>query len=147
VIGAFSASSSNSAPLDLGGFVPVPVVTKPDQESTWDLRSLGIKEAKTGERVDLTVVRIGAGAGLYTWTLVAPGPRSELALPSLEELAPAGALPRGSTSIEVTLARIDAQEKTAGGKPEPFNYGSLRYRQLDERGWNAYATDTVLTEH
>jgi hypothetical protein len=30
---------------------------------------------------------------------------------------------------------------------EGFDYGSLRYRQLAERGWNAYATDTFFTQH
>jgi hypothetical protein len=30
---------------------------------------------------------------------------------------------------------------------EGFDYGSLRYRQLSERGWNAYATDTFFTQH
>jgi hypothetical protein len=73
---------------------------------------------------------------LYEWTLVAPGPQSELKLPSLAKLAPDAALPVGSISIETTLAHIT-----------DFNYGSLRYRQLSERGWNAYATDVFLTQH
>jgi hypothetical protein len=39
-------------------------------------------------------------------------------------------------AIVTSLAHIDG-----------FDYGSLRYRQLAERGWNAYATDTFLTQH
>jgi hypothetical protein len=54
----------------------------------------------------------------------------------LAKLAPDAALPGGSISIETTLAHIN-----------DFNYGSLRYRQLSERGWNAYATDVFLTQH
>jgi hypothetical protein len=135
VIGNFSATST-SQPLNLGGFVPLPVLTSPPKNTKWDLSSLSLQQSKTGQSVDLTVVRIGAGEGLYEWTLVAPGPQSELKLPSLAKLAPDAALPVGSISIETTLAHIT-----------DFNYGSLRYRQLSERGWNAYATDVFLTQH
>jgi len=51
-------------------------------------------------------------------------------------LAPDAALPVGSLAIETTLAHID-----------DFFYGSLRYRQLARRGWNAYATDTFYSQH
>ena len=135
VIGAFSATST-SEPLNLGGFVPLPVLLSPPKNTKWDLSSLSLEQAKSGQSVDLTVVRIDAGDGLYEWTLVAPGPRNQLKLPSLEQLAPEAALPVGSISIETTLAHID-----------DFVYGSLRYRQLSTRGWNAYATDTFLTQH
>jgi len=55
---------------------------------------------------------------------------------SLVKLAPDAALPVGSMAIEATLAHIDG-----------FDYGSLRYRQLTTKGWNAYATDTFFTQH
>jgi hypothetical protein len=135
VIGTFTANSSAQS-LNLGGFVPLPVVTTPAPNTKWDLRSLGLKQAKNGQSVDLTVVRVQAGGGLYEWTLVAPGPRESLALPDLTQLAPEGALPVGSMVVSTTLAHI-----------EGFDYGSLRYRQLSERGWNAYATDNFLTQH
>jgi hypothetical protein len=135
VIGSFSATST-SEPLNLGGFVPLPVLISPLKNSKWDLGSLSLEPSLAGQNVDLTVVRINAGEGLYTWTLVAPGPQSELKLPNLAKLAPDAALPVGSMAIETTLAHI-----------EGFDYGSLRYRQLSERGWNAYATDTFFTQH
>ncbi|HVY27430.1 MAG TPA: IPT/TIG domain-containing protein [Polyangiaceae bacterium] len=135
VIGTFVANSSAQS-LDLGGFVPLPVVTTPAPNTKWDLRTLGLKQAKNGQSVDLTVVRVQAGGGLYEWTLVAPGPRDSLALPDLSQLAPEGALPVGSMIVTTTLAHIDG-----------FDYGNLRYRQLSERGWNAYATDNFLTQH
>jgi hypothetical protein len=135
VIGSFSATSTAQA-LNLGGFVPLPVLTDPPANSKWDLGSLSLDQAVGGQSVDLTVVHIGAGAGLYDWTLVAPGPQSELKLPNLAKLNPDSALPVGSIAVEVTLAHI------AG-----FDYGSLRYRQLTTRGWNAYATDTFYTQH
>ncbi len=135
VIGTYSATSS-SEPLNLGGFVPLPVLTSPPKNTKWDMSSLSLEQKIGGKNVDLTVVRINAGAGLYTWTLVAPGPQSQLTLPNLVKLSPEGALPGGSLSIEASLAHIDG-----------FDYGSLRYRQLAPRGWNAYATDTFLTQH
>jgi len=135
VIGSFSATST-SEPLNLGGFVPLPVVTAPVKNTKWDLGTLSLQPVKGGQRVDLTVVRVQAGQGLYEWTLVAPGPRSELKLPNLAKLAPDAALPVGSMAIQASLAHI-----------EGFAYGSLRYRQLTANGWNAYATDTFFTQH
>jgi hypothetical protein len=135
VVGSFSATSTAKT-LDLGGFVPLPVLTQPAPNSNWDLRSLAITQAKDGQRVDLTVVRVQGGGGLYEWTLVAPGAPSKLALPNLAELAPDAALPVGSLAVATSLAHI-----------EEFTYGSLRYRQLSPRGWNAYATDTNYTQH
>jgi hypothetical protein len=145
VIGAFSATSS-SEPLNLGGFVPMPVLTFPPKDKKWDLRSLTLEQAKGGQNVDLTVVRLGAGQGLYSWTLVAPGRRSKLDLPSLAQLAPEAALPVGSISIEVSLAHIIPGDESRN-PDKSFDYGRLRYRQLSERGWNAYATDSFLSQH
>jgi hypothetical protein len=135
VIGSFSATTTGK-PLDLGGFVPLPVLTAPAKDTKWDMSSLSLEQAQEGQSVDLTVVRVRGGAGLYEWTLAAPGRRDKLELPNLGALAPDAALPGGSLQIETTLAHI-----------EDFDYGSLRYRQLTPRGWNAYATDTHLTQH
>jgi hypothetical protein len=120
----------------LGGFVPLPVLVAPIKNTRWDMSSLTLEQSPAGQRVDLTVVHVYAGGGLYDWTIVAPGPRDDLPLPNLQKLAPDAALPVGSIQIETTLAHIDG-----------FNYGSLRYRQLTTRGWNAYATDTNFTQH
>ena len=135
VIGSFSAVST-AQPLDLGGFVPLPVLVAPAKNTKWDLSSLTLEQSPAGERVDLTVVHVFAGEGLYNWTLVAPGPRDDLQLPDLSALDPGAALPVGSIVIEASLAHI-----------EGFDYGSLRYRQLAARGWNAYASDYFLSQH
>ncbi|HKY37511.1 MAG TPA: IPT/TIG domain-containing protein [Polyangiaceae bacterium] len=135
VIGSFSTTST-AQPLDLGGFVPLPILVSPAKSTKWDMSSLTLEPSPGGERVDLTVIKIKAGQGLYNWTVVAKGPRRELELPDLGALDPAAALPIGSVVIQVSLARIDA-----------FDYGSLRYRQLTDRGWNAHATDYFLTQH
>jgi hypothetical protein len=135
VIGSFTATST-AEPLDLGGFVPLPVLVAPVKNTRWDMSSLTLEQSPAGQSVQLTVVHVYAGGGLYDWTIVAPGPRDELQLPSLQKLAPDAALPVGSIQIETTLAHIDG-----------FNYGTLRYRELTTRGWNAYATDTNFTQH
>jgi hypothetical protein len=135
VIGSFSTTST-AQPLDLGGFVPLPILVAPPKDTKWDMSSLTLQQSLAGERVDLTVINIEGGQGLYNWTLVAPGPRDELKLPDLAALDPEAALPVGSMVIHAALAHI-----------EGFDYGSLRYRQLQERGWNAYARDFFLTQH
>lgn len=140
VIGSFSATSTAES-LDLGGFVPLPVVTYPLKNTKWDLGSLKLEQAQSGQSVELTILHILAGGGLYEWTAVAPGRRSELTLPNLAKLAPDAALPVGSITVVTTLAHIAPVDKV------DFDYGKLRYRQLAERGWNAYATDTILTQH
>lgn len=145
VIGSFWATST-AQPLNLGGFVPLPVLVSPAKGSKWDLRSLALQQSPAGERVDLTVVHIVAGDGLYDWTLVAPGPRDTLLLPDLAALDPEAALPVGSLAIQVSLAHIEMPDADRL-KREPFDYGSLRYRQLAERGWNAYATDVFRSQH
>jgi hypothetical protein len=133
VIGTYSTTDTSNT-LDLGGFVPLPQLVTPAQDSKWDLRVLGLAQAVDGQDVDLTIVHVLGGSGLYDWTIVAPGPRSELNLPDLSALG--AGLPVGSLAIQATLAHI-----------EDFDYGSLRYRQLESRGWNAYATDVFFTQH
>jgi len=134
----FSATSTDQ-PLTLGGFVPLPVVTFPKTNAAWDLSQLALAPVQGGNSVQLTVVRIDGGSGLYEWTLVAPGASQQLPLPNLAKLAPEAALPVGNLSIQTTLAHI---EDVNG-----FDYGKLRYRQLAPRGWNAHATDTIYTHH
>jgi hypothetical protein len=135
VIGSFSTTSSAER-LNLGGFVPLPVLLTPVKNTNWDLRTLELAAITPSKRVDLTVIDVEAGGGLYFWRIVAPGAREQLVLPDLEALAPDAALPVGSLRINTTFAHI-----------QDFVYGKLRYRQLARRGWTAYATDTNLSQH
>lgn len=135
VLSSFSSTTSGPQRLP-GGFVPVPFLSSPAPDKTWDFRALRLESAPE-KGVDLTVVRVQAGSGLYEWTLVAPGRREELTLPDLKQLAPEAALPGGSITIAPTLARVGAG----------FDYGRLRYRELSPRGWSAYASDTFFTQH
>ena len=145
VIGYFHAVSS-AEPHNLGGFVPMPVLAAPVPDVKWDMSSLTLQEPPAGgQSIELTVVHLLAGGDLYKWTLVAPGARTNFALPSLAELAPDAALPGGSVRIFATYAHID--ERQFPTDASTFDYGTLRYRQLAPRGWNAYAVDTFLTRH
>jgi hypothetical protein len=154
VIGYFPAVST-AEPHNLGGFVPAPVLAAPAKDTTWDLSSLRLEEPPLGgQSIELTLVHIVAGGDLYKWTLVAPREqtddggsrvRTDFALPNLRELNPDAALPGGSMRIFVTYAHIDERELPTD--EATFDYGSLRYRQLAPRGWNAYAADTFLTQH
>jgi hypothetical protein len=56
-------------------------------------------------------------------------------LPDLRTAFPEGAVVPGSVSISIYGARIGT-----------FDYGALRYRQLDPRGFDAYSLD-VLPAH
>src|SRR6478752_5973433 len=144
VLGKFSTTSGDQQ--DLGGFVPVPVLTTPAPNAKWDLSTLSLQPTKGGQSVELTVINIQAGGGLYQWTLVAPGSPQDLKLPDLKKLASDAALPVGSLSVETTLAHI-LGDRVDVNETKEFDYGALRYRQLTTKGWNAYATDSYLTQH
>jgi len=75
-------------------------------------------------------VRIQAGAGLVEWLVAIPGSKSPVELPDLASLGLG--LPPGPLSIFVYGGHVGDGS---------FDYGTLVYRQLDARGWTAYAYD------
>jgi len=128
VIGLVGTTAADTTvPLD--GFLEVPVLDAPSQNSEWDGQTLATSAAKGGPDPDLTVIDIETGGGLSTWTVVMPGGVSSGTLPDLRALGDVGA-PEGPLTITVSRARVDG-----------FDYGALRYRELTSRGWDAYATD------
>jgi hypothetical protein len=64
VIGSFSTTST-AEPLNLGGFVPLPVLVAPVKNTRWDMASLTLEQSPAGQSVELTVVHVYAGGGLY----------------------------------------------------------------------------------
>jgi len=116
--------------LAIDGFVEIPVLGAPASNARWDGRTLAFAETAGGAAVDLTLVEMQSGAGLVTWTIVAPGARKAITLPDLAALSGELGLLKGPIDIQVTAAKI----------PD-FDYGSLRYRHLGQRGWEAHATD------
>ena len=82
----------------------------------------------------MTVITVGSGSGLVTWTIVAPGGNTSFDVPDLTLLPgpdPLG-LRHGPIVTDVYTARIDQ-----------FSYGTLRIGQLSASGWNAYAGDAL----
>lgn len=129
------ATNDPSRPIVLDAFVDVPRLVAPAEGALWDGRHLEIAPATSGAPVDLRVLHVTSGGGLVTWTVAVPGGRTNVTLPALAaEDANVSDLVPGQVSIGVVAAELDA-----------FAYGALRYRDLDGRGWRAYAKDTFVT--
>jgi hypothetical protein len=128
VVGLVATTTADGT-VPLGGFMEVPLLDAPANNSAWDGQTLAVSAAPGGPDADLTVFAVDSGGGLSSWTVVMPRGVSSGTLPDLAKLGDVGA-PEGPVSITVSRARIDA-----------FDYGSLRYRQLASRGWDAYAID------
>ena len=99
----------------------------PADNGAWTGTELAWAWLPGGESVDLSVLTLSTGGGLVNWTVAAPPGVTQTKLPDLSQL---GLGLSGPITIGVSVAHI-----------VDFDYGSLRYRQLGDRGWNAYATD------
>ncbi|MFZ5897309.1 MAG: IPT/TIG domain-containing protein [Myxococcota bacterium] len=126
-------TTSTDAPLALGPFVEVPVLTAPEPNGAWDGRNLSWSYAPGGLSADLAVLDVVTASGLYDWRIVAPASVRHVTLPDLGAIHSSLAWPTGEQAIAVSLARIQG-----------FDYANLRYRDLTERGWTAYATDAFF---
>lgn len=132
VLGLIGATTTAN-PLAIGPFIEVPVLTAPETNAAWNGRDLLWTSAPGGLAPDLVVVDILTNGDLYNWRIVAPGSRKSFALPDLSSIHESLAWPRGAQTFTVALAQLDN-----------FDYGSLRYRDLTERGWLAHATDSFF---
>ncbi len=124
----FFASTSESITLDT--FVPVPALSYPPYGGAWDGQHLSYSFDLSGNPVDLSVMQIQSGGGLVTWLVAAPGGTRSVTLPDLGSVFPQGTLMSGPVTVNLFGAHIVG-----------FDYGSLRYRQLDPRGFDAYSLD------
>ncbi|HKO53070.1 MAG TPA: IPT/TIG domain-containing protein [Polyangiaceae bacterium] len=135
VVGLLSAKDT-SQPLRVGRFVQVPKLTTPAPNSTWDGKGLAATRAAGGSHVDLFVYEVESAGGLIAWKVIAPGSRESFSLPDLNAVGPNLGLSTGPLTITVHAARID-----------DFVYGALRYRDIAQRGWTAYATDVFFASY
>lgn len=126
---ALRGQTSSALPINLTGFVQVPRLESPQTNQSWDGTRLAWDWPAGGSSVDLVVIEILGNSGLVQWTIAVPGSQKSVDLPDLRTLSDLGIKP-GPITIGVSLANI-----------ENFDYGSLVYRQLATRGWNAYGTD------
>jgi hypothetical protein len=131
-VGLLATTTSNQT-LVLDRFVEIPVLEVPGPNGSWNGQDLRLSLAPGGASVELMVYEIQSSGNAVSWSIAAPAGRTSFRLPDLGTLDPVLALPRGPVTISVTAAHIIG-----------FNYGSLRYRELDRRGWNAHATDVFF---
>lgn len=134
-VGLLSATTTSS-PLPLGPFVQVPALAAPASSSVWDGRTLDVTIPPGGAEVDLVLVDVQSGGGLVNWQIVAPGTRRTMTLPDLRLLGDDLGLIQGPITVQLSAAHI-----------RDFVYGALRYRDLSERGWNAYARDIFFANY
>lgn len=124
------ALASTSESIALASFVPVPLLDYPAFGGAWDGRRLAVSFGPSASTIDLTVLKLQSGGGLISWQIAAPGGTQTITLPDLSQAFPQGALVPGNISISVYGAHI-----------EGFDYGNVRYRDLDPRGFDAYSLD------
>jgi hypothetical protein len=135
VVGLLSAKDT-SEPLLLDQFMHVPKLTAPAPNSKWDGTGLASTRAPGGSAADLFVYDVESAGGLIAWKVIAPGTSESFNLPDLRALGPDLGLSPGPLTITVNAARIDN-----------FVYGALRYRDIAQRGWTAYATDVFYASY
>jgi hypothetical protein len=127
-------TTNANGPVTLGGFLGVPVLGQPG-EGVWN----GTRVDFTGPAIsDLSVIHVTSDSGL-DWMIVAPGGTTAFDVPDLSALTtaspdkPGPGLPHGRPiTTTVHVARI-----------EQFEYGRVRYGQLDVAPWAAYAFDSL----
>jgi hypothetical protein len=129
VMGLLATTISGTQIL-VDGFVEIPKLSVPSDNGGWNGLDLEWSVPAGGQSVELSVIEIESGGGLKSWLVAAPTGVAKARLPDLAALGSDLGLIDGAVTLSVTAAHI-----------EDFDYGSLRYRQLDDRGWNAYATD------
>ncbi len=130
VVGRVLTTSTSVNPL-IEGFVGIPILEKPVSGGGWDGRHLTTSFANGGSPIDLSVYKISSGDGLIVWTVVVPRGSHAIELPSLSLLTfPDGGLPVGPITIGIYGARVTG-----------FNYGSLRYRDIQPSGMTAYSLE------
>ena len=108
----------------------------PAPNSAWDGKGLAATRAPGGSDIDLFVYDVESAGGLIAWKVIAPGSAESFSLPDLTAVGPDLGLSPGPITITVNAARIDN-----------FVYGALRYRDIAQRGWTAYATDVFFASY
>ncbi|HET9953982.1 MAG TPA: IPT/TIG domain-containing protein [Polyangiaceae bacterium] len=122
--------------LDPGAFLEIPVLTEPEPNGEWSGRELAFTHVAGGPSADLALVDLTSNSDLYHWQIVAPGNVRRVRLPDLGAISTDIAWPSGQQLVTLTLARLPN-----------FDYASLRYRDLTDRAWAAYARDAFFLDH
>jgi hypothetical protein len=127
VVSGIATTDAND-PVTLGGFFAVPTLVQPSA-AQWSGTHVALQASGP---IDLSVFLVTSGAGLVTWTIVAPGTDLSFDLPDLSGVPGVTGLVRGPLTTTFAIARMNG-----------FQYGRLRSGQLQSSTWNAYAEDTA----
>jgi hypothetical protein len=116
-------------------FVPVPTLSVgATQAGSWT-RALAVTWTDRGRSVDLIHYSVSSGAGLISWSIIAPPGAGAVELPELARL-PEGDLLPGALDVVVSLASV----------PE-LDYAKLELEQIRRAAWQAYAVDVAPTRY
>jgi hypothetical protein len=123
------ATTTTSVPVDVTGFVTVPLLDVPQQGGGWNGTNLAVTYPQGGFPVDMSVYEIAAADGLWGWIVAVPEATHAIEVPDLTGFTKAH-LPNGPIVVNVYGARIDN-----------FDYGDISYRDLRPGGMTAYSLD------
>lgn len=121
--------------LAVRSFVPVPTLSVGMTAAGRWARTLSVSWTDRGRSVDLIHYAVSSGAGLITWSVIAPPGVPAVELPELGRL-PQGDLLPGALDVVVSLASI----------PE-LDYAQLELEQIRRAAWQAYAVDVAPTRY
>lgn len=127
VVGSYVTNDA-SQQVAIDGFVQVPVIETPLPGTQFDGKHISFKTAPGATSIDVSVIKLTAGAGLVEWLISVPPGKTSVELPDLASIG-LGLIP-GPIDIAIYCGHV-----------QPFDYGTLVYRQLGSRGWSAYAYD------
>lgn len=137
-VGLF-ATVTDDMTLGVGSFVELPQLTSPAGGSTWDRATFSLEHAAAGPEPDLTLIDVGSGNGLVTWTVIAPGAPDHVEVPDLSAIDPDLALVGGPLAIDVHLVHFDPSDD--------FSYATLTGAKLTQSGWRAYSEDVFFATY
>lgn len=116
-------------------FIPVPsLAVGSDAELAWN-RELGTSWSGAGREVSLIHYDVRSGAGLVTWSIVAPPTAAAFRLPDLS-LLPEGDLVPGAIEVVGSLAHLPDLE-----------YSELKSEHMRRGAWEAYAADVTSSRY
>jgi hypothetical protein len=121
--------------LAVRSFVPVPTLAVGKTPNGSWARTLSVSWTDRGRSVDLIHYAVSSGAGLISWSIIAPPDALSVELPELGRL-PQGDLLPGGLQVVASLASV----------PE-LDYAQLDLDQIRNTAWPAYAVDVASTRY
>jgi hypothetical protein len=131
-------TTNANTPVSLGGFLAVPVLGQPGSGG-WDGKRVTFNAGTSGSK--LSVTQVTSGAGLVSWTIVAPAGKTDFPVPDLAKLQGSNPLTQGPDPVGLVNGAVSTTVYVAD--LEEFQYGRLRYGQLGTGPWRAYAFDSL----